>query len=903
VVSLSLLVMSTSALGQNPDASEPVGTLDPTSASASASPTPPVAQVPSVDPPLPAEPPMGPPPGVEVMQVKGRAVSGIETDVPESVTQFDAETIAALGAGNIADLAKVTPNVEIRQAGATTATFFIRGVGLSDFSSNAAGAVGIFQDDVQLNAPAIQLGQLFDTETVDVKRGPQGYGLFRNASAGAIRIFANKPSGDYEARLRSSMGSFWTDDTRDAFIRDTEGALNIPLIEGALATRIAFRVRKTEPFFTNGCANAPPFDERLSFDPSGPPERSIEALSICGEQLEVGQVSRIPTGLDKHVGDRSDWALRGALRLQPPGSDADFILNIHGSRLAQDSTVGQAIGTELVRPDPAGGQVSRFGGTTNRNYWEPDQEKEFKEIEFRNAGVSSQAEFNALAEGELMRKATEDAFVELGKNLAEDRVLDRKPYRGDYNNPGRTTLDTKGGYLRGNFCVGEAFDVVLTAGTEHYERFRNSDIDFTPETSIHLLVTDSAEQYTFDAAVNGEAFDGAVRWNVGTSFLSERLDNRTYSDIGSTTLPDPISRTYEQSTSAYTATAHFTWDFLEDFTLNLGARWNYETKEFGIDELVFRQFDAISRHRQKTWQEPTGGIGLVYHITPTSQFYAKYTRGYKVGHFNSNNGTELDDPGPAEPEFLDSFEWGFKGSWLENRIRASGAFFFYKYQDYQVFIFRDNPRPTNPPSLVIRNAEDVQQYGLELDVFVYPLKDWTPEAIHDLELVVRFGWLESEFLEFTNKVFRQGTQDESFQVFPIVIDYGGNQLLSSPNFKVSGTVKWPLDLGDWGKLTPRYDFEWSDDIFFDPTEGKGSLDKFGVPIQPDYAVGQKAWWVHNVSLEYRTPVGNISVRGWVRNILDKRYKTYAFDASFFAQQMINFVADPRSVGADVTIKW
>ena len=37
-----------------------------------------------------------------------------------------------------------------------------RGVGLNDFNANSSGAVAVFQDDVPLNSPALQLGTLFD---------------------------------------------------------------------------------------------------------------------------------------------------------------------------------------------------------------------------------------------------------------------------------------------------------------------------------------------------------------------------------------------------------------------------------------------------------------------------------------------------------------------------------------------------------------------------------------------------------------------------------------------------------------------------------------------------------------------------------------------------------------------
>src|SRR5258705_6572341 len=165
------------------------------------------------------------PAGVEVMHVKGRGAGQIETEVQSSVTQFDASTIEALGAQNISDLARVTPNVNIVQPGATQATFFVRGIGLSDFSSNAAGAVTILQDDVAINAPAIQTGQLFDVETVDVVRGPQGTGPFRNASAGAIEVRSKRPTGNYGASLRASLGEYRTKGdkgARHARIQDYE---------------------------------------------------------------------------------------------------------------------------------------------------------------------------------------------------------------------------------------------------------------------------------------------------------------------------------------------------------------------------------------------------------------------------------------------------------------------------------------------------------------------------------------------------------------------------------------------------------------------------------------------------------------------------------------------------------
>ncbi len=137
-----------------------------------------------------------PPPdsGIEEIVVLGAESEAVgDFEAGDSVVGFGAEDLAALGAQDIADIAEFTPNLEIVTSGATTPTFFIRGVGLNDFNPSSTGSVAIYQDDVAINSPALQLGTLFDVEAVNVLRGPQGTGLNRNASAGAIKIYSRKP--------------------------------------------------------------------------------------------------------------------------------------------------------------------------------------------------------------------------------------------------------------------------------------------------------------------------------------------------------------------------------------------------------------------------------------------------------------------------------------------------------------------------------------------------------------------------------------------------------------------------------------------------------------------------------------------------------------------------------------
>ena len=63
------------------------------------------------------------------------------------------------------------------------------------------------------------------------------------------------------------------------------------------------------------------------------------------------------------------------------------------------------------------------------------------------------------------------------------------------------------------------------------------------------------------------------------------------------------------------------------------------------------------------------------------------------------------------------------------------------------------------------------------------------------------------------------------------------------------------------------------------------------------------FWQHNVRLSYRPRSGRFEIAGWVRNIANQAYKTFAFDANTFNETTIYFVGDPRTYGGSLTINF
>ena len=831
---------------------------------------------------------------IEVIRITGKAATAAEIEVTTAVAEFDAAVLEALGAQNIADLAKVTPNLEIKVTDATAPTFFIRGVGLSDFAANAAGAVSVYRDDVAINAPAIQLGQLFDVENVVVLKGPQGGGSGRNASGGAIKIKSRRPTGELTAELRSAFGNYG--------YQSYEGALEVPLVEDALAARLAFRVSTRDGTGTNGCAGAPGDLEARLPDPNATGVAARSGPSLCGETPNVSipnprypappgdpplpqnvWISGVPTGLPRDVNDAGVWSARGQLRFQPVGTDMDWLLNVHGSRMDQLSTLGQAIGTNGF-----------FGGRSGRAglYQDPDIG------EMRSAILARLTrEDPGLGPVELANLANAEVADELARNL------DIRPRRGDYNRVGKTKLDSWGTFLRGDLLLGSV-DLTTISGFETYDRFRDQDQDFTPDVLFEQVSEDQAWQFTQELRLSGELSEQPLRWEVGGYYLMEQLDWSSVTLLRQKV--QNVTRDYEQDLWSFAFFAGFSWDFLDDFTLEAGGRYNWERKDFDYTLAKPQFFTPVSSRTQtgRTWQAPTGTISLAYRFAESSVYW-KYSRGWKGGHFNATAQVKADVV-PARPESIDAFETGLRARWLDDRIVLNGSLFYYRYTDYQVFLVIDSSDA--PPTYQIINANDAEVYGADADITIRPIDGLVSDEWDGLELQAHFGWLESQFLDFSNELFYSvplviGDPNSQPRIQPVSVDYSGNRLINSPRFKLSMAAEWTFDLAGWGSLIPRYDGAWSDDIFFDVTQGRGAPDPTGRTNLPEYTAGQRAFWLHNVRLAYRTPEGDIEVSGWIRNVGDKVYKTFAFDASTFAKTTINFVGDPRTYGLSLSLRW
>ncbi len=95
-------------------------------------------------------------------------------DVGIAISAFDSQTIKDLAFRQPLDVATQTTNFAVNTLVTSIPNFTIRGVGVNDYAINQATSVGSYVDQVYIASPAMMLFQMFDTERVEVLKGPQG---------------------------------------------------------------------------------------------------------------------------------------------------------------------------------------------------------------------------------------------------------------------------------------------------------------------------------------------------------------------------------------------------------------------------------------------------------------------------------------------------------------------------------------------------------------------------------------------------------------------------------------------------------------------------------------------------------------------------------------------------------
>lgn len=169
---------------------------------------------------------------LETVVVQARRRDEDVQDVPAVINAVTADAIAELNLRAFNDVQTLVPGLNLgTSTDGIAGSAMLRGVNFDTRASGNNATVEFYFNDAPI-ASSIILQQMYDVGQIEVQRGPQGTLRGRASPSGAITITARKPD-------LYDIGGFADVTANDIGTRNIKGGLNLPIIEGILAVRIA----------------------------------------------------------------------------------------------------------------------------------------------------------------------------------------------------------------------------------------------------------------------------------------------------------------------------------------------------------------------------------------------------------------------------------------------------------------------------------------------------------------------------------------------------------------------------------------------------------------------------------------------------------------------------------------
>ncbi|MGJ8620344.1 MAG: TonB-dependent receptor [Methylophilaceae bacterium] len=164
-------------------------------------------------------------------------------ETPISLTEIDEETIESRGAQHLEEVLNLAPNVNVSSGASRGQYYQIRGIGeRSQFNAPLNPSVGLVIDGIDFSRTG-GAATLFDIDSIEVLRGPQGTKFGTNALAGTINMRSKEPTKDFEMHAETGFAEY---NTRNFGI-----AAGGTIVEDQLLGRASLYSHKSDGYMDN----------------------------------------------------------------------------------------------------------------------------------------------------------------------------------------------------------------------------------------------------------------------------------------------------------------------------------------------------------------------------------------------------------------------------------------------------------------------------------------------------------------------------------------------------------------------------------------------------------------------------------------------------------------------------
>jgi len=580
-------------------------------------------------------------------------------DVPVSVQVLGNQQLEDLNLNEFGDYIQFLPTVSFAPVRPGIAEIYMRGISSGgSLHSGSMPSVGVYLDEQPITTIAHVLDMhVYDIARIETLAGPQGTFFGASSQSGTIRMITNKPKiGEFEAGFDVAVNSVEHGDVGYTL----EGFANFPVSDNA-AIRLVGWHKETAGYIDN---------VHGTFTLRGTPEFVKDNSAIVEEDFNDATISGMRAMLKIDLNE--NWTVTPGIIYQQQDSD----------------------GVWDHDPEDVGDlQIQRFF-------------PEFYEDEWYQASLTLEGDIGGLN------------LVYAGTYLDRD-ALSASDYIGYAQYNQNYYYYSYGGCYH-HASTSEYYDYVCTDSSQ----WVSWDENFNRQS--HELRLQSAQ-------------DGRFRWMAGLFYQrQEHLFDGVWQvpgldPLGSDIWP-PVS-TVEDTLAVWQTNqlridrdkaffGEVEFDVTENLTIVGGyRRFDFENSLFGFNGYTGQCLDAndVPQYPCMTGapnlDDVSEGDGDSYklsfnfNVTDDKMLYVMYSEGFRAGGVNRAKLAGQIVP-KYEPDFVDNYEFGWKTSWLDNRMRFNGSVYLLEWDNFQ-FTYLDF---AVSPLSIIQNIGQAETTGADFDL-------------------------------------------------------------------------------------------------------------------------------------------------------------------------------------------
>tara|TARA_E500000305_G_C4029841_1_gene244438 strand:+ start:15794 stop:17878 length:2085 start_codon:yes stop_codon:yes gene_type:complete len=407
-----------------------------------------------------------------------------------------------------------------------------------------------------------------------------------------------------------------------------------------------------------------------------------------------------------------------------------------------------------------------------------------------------------------------------------------------------------------DYNVNENWDITAITGYRDTDIFVKSDADQTPVDIFHSeKFTDETENFSQEirAAFSYYDFSGVA----GLYYYSQ--DSAAFRYIFF--MGNPFLNDHELEVRSYAAFTNVTYDIRDDLALTLGARYTKEKR----DGKFYQESDFFPSYDFPSIETDDGVVSwtanLNYKWNEFTSTYISASHGFKSGGMSLDTLTvpfQTAESQIFDPEYVTTYELGFKSDFWDDRAQAAIAVFYSEYEDRQVTQFVRVPGGAfETPQTT--NAGESEISGIEIEL--------QARLTEGLTLWGNAAFMDGEYTEFPNATSTG-------------LSFTGNTTERTPKSSGSLGLIYRYPLGD-GFIALNGDINYKG-------ETELQADNFPRHLEDGYTV-------YNARIGYEMANG-FGMYVWGKNLSDEEYLEFSRD--FLDSRQILY-GEPRMYGVEV----